>query len=186
MQPRASISSSAPASPGAVSAAIAPFVDQHVGLARAAGRDHEAATDSERGAHRAARGHRLAAQELLQRVRVALARVLGRQVVADRLQRGTQRDALLLARGIAGARHEHDGVAMAQILVQLLGDLLEPGGGDVVRVPGGGELHDAEARAAAHLQGVEPTRLRVDERVGADGDAEAPRVTFHVAAPAGC
>ena len=48
-------------------------------------------------------GHGLGAQEGLQGVRVAGAAVLGRQAVADRLERGGERLALARARGVARA-----------------------------------------------------------------------------------
>ena len=40
-------------------------------------------------------------------------------------------------------------------------------------------MHDAEARALAHGQRVEPARLGIDEGVRADRDAEAALVTLH-------
>ena len=179
MQPRASISSSARASPGCVDRGDQLALDQHVGLAGAAGRDHEAAADGERRAHAAAPGTGWARRNASSASASPVLPCSGGRPWPIAASAAAERLALARARGVARARHEHDGVAVAQVLVELLGDLLEPAGGDVVRVPRGRQLHDAEARALAHGQRIEPARLGVDERVRADRDAEAPRVTFH-------
>ena len=105
--------------------------------------------------------------------------------MADRGQGIGKRRALPHGVRITGDRQEHDRVAVSQVLVELLGDLLEPARGDVIGIPRGGQLHHAEARALAHIEGVEPSGLRIDEHVRADRDAESPRVTFHSDAPGG-
>src|SRR6185503_3608627 len=72
-----------------------------------------------------------------------------------------------------------DVVAMAGELVDLLGHLLEQRRGDVVRVPGGGELDHAPPGRAEDRERVEPVRLRVDELRRDDRDAEAALVALH-------